>query len=117
MHLRRALFAFCLSTLTAACEPSVEVGSGGADTGGASAGGGAGGAAPAGGAAGAGETGGAGGGACTVNEVPLVVSSYDGVPERFWVPVRRDGADALLFFDTGSALTFLQLEDGPDYLP
>src|SRR5688572_8822080 len=114
MRTRGALlaFCFCLSTLTMACGPATELGSGGSG-GGGSGGDGSGGATASGGTGGTfapGGAGGAGGGECTVNEVPLVVSWYDGVPDRFFVPVRRDGADAMLLFDTGSALTFVRLE-------
>lgn len=62
-----------------------------------------------------------GGGAapsCEVNEIPLIVSSSGGVPDRFHVPVRFQGREAALLFDTGSALTFVLLGDGaPDYVP
>ncbi len=63
-------------------------------------------------------TGSGGAPSCEVNEVPLFVSSSGGVPDRFHVPVRFDGQDAALLFDTGSALTFVLLGEGaPDYVP
>ncbi len=56
--------------------------------------------------------------ACDVNAVDLIVSSYAGVPDRFHVPVRWQGADAALLFDTGSALTFVFLgPSDPDFVP
>jgi hypothetical protein len=123
MRAASVLLGSLLSALALACGPTVDVGSGGANSGGAGSGsatagsGGAGG--QGGGSGGAGAQGGDGGGpgTCDINEVPLLVSWNGGVPDRFFVPVKRDGVDALLFFDTGSDLTFVRLEDGTPYLP
>lgn len=54
---------------------------------------------------------------CEVNTIELLVSSAGGVPDRFHVPVRYEGTDAALLFDTGSALTFVLLGPGePDFV-
>ena len=59
--------------------------------------------------------GGGGGGApaCPVNTIEMIVSSQGGVPDRFHVRVQHEGRDAAMLFDTGSALTFLFIDD-PD---
>lgn len=47
----------------------------------------------------------------------MIVSASGGVPSRFHVRVRRDGQDAVLLFDTGSATTFVRLDDGGGFVP
>lgn len=87
---------------------------GGASTGGASSGGAPPTSSTTGGAAGAGGA----SPACEVNEIQLFVSTSEGVPDRFHVPVRFEGRDAALLFDTGSALTFISLgPDAPAFVP
>jgi hypothetical protein len=104
---------FVLACLALAC--SSEQTSAPSTTG---AGGGTGGGAGPGGAGGTG----AGGEACTLNEMPILVST-PGEPGTgeiggMLVPVTFEGEERMLAVDTGSALTFLYLgEDGPDYQP
>ena len=67
-----------------------------------------------------GDGGGGGAPTCPVNTIELIVSSQGGVPDRFHAHVRFQGQDAALLFDTGSALTFLFIDDPdpvwePDY--
>jgi hypothetical protein len=109
----RSTAALALALLVSACssddspaERGAQAGSGG--SGGASASSGSG-----------GSGGGSGGGsACAINEVPLLVTESGGVPTRLHAPVVHDGTDGVFLFDTGSALTFLQLgADDPDFVP
>jgi hypothetical protein len=95
-------------------------GSGGVSTGGSASGGSASGGSASGGAPPTSSTTGGGGQGpvCEVNEIELMVSSSDGVPDRFHVPVRFEGRDAALLFDTGSSLTFISLgADAPAFVP
>lgn len=114
------LLGSVLAWLPLACGPTVISESGGGGSGaGASSGGSAGVAGHGGSSTGTGAQGGQGGDpvTCEVNEIPMVVSWDGEVPDRFHVPVKRDGMDAMLLFDTGSDLTFVRLDDGTSYLP
>jgi hypothetical protein len=58
------------------------------------------------------------GAGCGVNAVDMIVERDGGVATRLHVPVEHDGLRAALFFDTGSALSFLSLgADAEPYLP